>query len=165
MSNGKNQVELRWRRHTIDAIGLALDINADGPAPSEGAAGGIRYLIQEHAGIKIGVWAGPGRDLQGWRDGFTPGSARLGQESAITVCGTPARRQEAQVAGQTATGVYRDPAGNLGHIDGSTPATVSVGIAFTVRGQPVLVEWAVPAADRDRHRDAEAHFVASLACP
>ena len=162
-SKAADQVELSWKRHRLVDIGLELDL-LDGPPVSEGAAGGITYAIQQDRGVKIRVASGPGSDLAGWR-GFYPSQAkRFGGESVVTVCGTTGRRQEAEVAPESATGIYQDPDGKIGHIYHDEPAVVSVAVAFAVRGQPVLVEWAVPAADRERYRAGEKHFLASITC-
>lgn len=163
MSDASNPIELSWRRHVSDALGLELDV-IDGPAPSEGEAGGIRYLIQEHGGVKIGAWSGPGRDLAAWRGFYASRDVRLGAETSATVCGTAARRQEAEVAAESATGAYRGGDGAIGHIDASKPAIVSVAVALVAGGRPLLIEWAVPASDRERYRAAEQRFLASLTC-
>lgn len=164
MENPAEQIQLSWRRHALGAIGLELDV-MDGPAVSEGAAGEILYAIQEEGGVKLRVAAGPGSDLAGWRSGYAARAPRIGAESRLTVCGVPARRQEAEVAAESATGSVRGADGAIGHIDASKPAVVAVAVAFAIAGRPVLVEWVVPADGRERYRAAEKRFFASLTCP
>jgi len=163
VTSKSKQIDLRWRHHRSDVLGIELDV-LDGPPPSEGEAGGIRYLIQETGGVKLGVWSGPGRGLASWREAYGARRGPLGAESTIQVCGVAARRQEAPVAAESATGAYVAD-GQIEHIQSDQPAVVSVAAAFEVAGRPFLAEFAVPAADRDGYRDAEKRFFAGLSCP
>jgi hypothetical protein len=157
------QVELRWRRHRLNQIKLELDV-MDGPVVSEGAAGGIRYAIQEDRGVKLRVASGTGSDLASWRGAYASRVTRFGSERRVTVCGRAARRQEADVASESATGSHRAEDGTIEHINADRPAVFAVAVAFTIAGEQVLVEWVVPAATRERYRSAEKRFLDSLVC-
>jgi hypothetical protein len=158
-----DQIELRWRRHRLADLGLELDV-LDGPEVSEGSAGATRYAIQEDRGVKLRVAAGAGGDLASWRGSYAARSPRFWRESATTLCGGLAHRQEAEVAAESATGSFAGSDGAIGHMDVNRPAVHAVAVAFTIAGQPVLVEWVVPAADRERYRDAERRFLGSITC-
>jgi hypothetical protein len=153
--------------HQIPALGLTLPVVAGFPV-SAGAAGGISYAMQTTPDVALGAWWGPGRDLAAWRGFYQPSrTATFARETAVTVCGQPARRQEA------ALGEVEPPTGFAVGADGQnepiigtgSPAEVAVAVALRVGDQAVLVEWRVRADRRAAHRAAEERFFAELRCP
>lgn len=159
-----DQVELSWRRHRLADIGLELEV-LNGPALSEGSAGGIEYAIQEDRGVRLRVASSPDSDLASWRGSYAARGATFGGVDRLTVCGAPAKRQVAEIAPESATGILRGPDGSVGHVSADKPAVFAVAVAFAIVGRPVLVEWVVPATERARYRAAEKRFLGSLSCP
>lgn len=155
----------QWSRHPVDELGLTVDVLAD-LAVSTGAAGGIHYLIQSHGPLKLGLWWGPGRNLEAWRGFYGPPRAiALGPETAITVCGVAARGQTGEVeAGPDATGLVPGDDGKVGHLPSPQPALRSNALAFELNGTPVLAEWAVEREAGPEWAAAGAHFFESIAC-
>jgi hypothetical protein len=157
------QVELHWRRQRLDEIGLELDV-LDGPAISQGTAGGIRHAHQQARGVRLSVRAGPGSDLANWRGGYASRAAQFGKESPVTLCGA-AVRQEAEIAADSAVGSYRAPKdGKIGHIYSNQPALFAVAVAFAIGGELAVAGWEVPLDERERYRAAEQRFFGSLTC-
>jgi len=155
---------LPWRPHAIDALAVEL-ASIDGVAPSTGVAGEITYWQVEHDPVVVGAWAGPGQDLAGWRARLVNRAPRFGDPEAATVCGRPARRQEAAIAAERATGLIAGSGTVAGHLEHRVPAQVQVALATTLAdGRPLLIVWVVRADARDPLRGDEAHFLSSIRC-
>lgn len=163
-SSGNDTLE--WKRHQLDELGLEIDLLADAEV-SRGAAGGIHFVIQMNGSLKLGLWWGPGRNLEAWRGFYgPPRTMKLGTETTTTVCGAAARGQTAEIeVGPNATGLVQGDDGQLGHIEAVQPALVSHALSFELAGTPVLLEWAVAPADRAQWHAAGTHFFQSLGCP
>jgi hypothetical protein len=155
---------LQWQPHTSELLGLSLDLPA-GAKAEEGSAGELRYLLARSGDVRVGAWIGPGQDLSGWRARLVNREPRVTIESAATLCGRPARRQEAALSPEQATGATRDSAGSLREVEHRVPAQVEVAVAGSLaNGTAVLVAWTVVSDRRDAHRADEEHFIASIRC-
>lgn len=156
---------VKWRQHRVEDLGLAVDLLADAPI-SQGVAGGIHYLIQKQGALGLGVWWGPGRDLDAWHGFYgPPRKASLGPTRTRTVCGVTAHGQSAEIeAGPDAVGLAPGDDGQLGHVQATQPALVSHALAFEVDGTPVLLEWVVERSALDRWDETRAPFFASVSC-
>ena len=159
---------LSWHGHTPTIAGKAAEISfdvIDGVAVAEGDIGSFHYVSQTRAPVQIDVWIGPDMSLAWWRGRFGSRSPTLGPESAVTLCGRPATRQEVSVPAQQATGVVQADSGEIGHLHSSTPPEVHVALAGTAAsGTPFVVTWRVVAERRDSLRADEAHFLSSIRC-
>lgn len=152
-----------WR--TLDTpLGISFDTPTAAPV-SQGAAGGMTYLVVTDGPIAIGAWTGGPWSLAHWQGLITAGGGQLAAPVDVTVCGQPAVQQEATSPGDAATGAVVGDDGAIGHLEHRTPARVRVVRAFAVGGAPVIVEWAVAAEARAAWRPAEQRFFASLRCP
>jgi len=155
---------LPWTTTAVAALDLELAVMSD-VTPTEGVAGELVYFHAAHGPVTIDVWSGPGQDLAGWRARLVNRKPRHGPETASTLCGRPALRQESAAAEETATGSYRAPSGDIGHLAHRVPPQVHVALAgTTTSGAPLLVVWSVAADARDALRGDEAHFFAALRC-
>ena len=150
---------LRWKRHVIAALGIAVDC-LDKAIVAEGSSGGVTYFVQTSGPLQLAVRAGPGQNLRGWRRLYqSPRVATFGGESTLTVCGSPAARQEVTVEERPATGGFAGVP-----VRRDVPPTTHVAVSFRVRELPVLAVWSVEAARRDELRADEDHFFTSLCC-
>ena len=155
---------LRWLPHTSELLGLLLDLPA-GAKPEEGAAGELSYLLAGTGDVRVGAWIGPGQELSAWRARLVNRKPQMTAEVGATLCGRPARRQEAALQPERATGIVPDSAGSVGHLEHRVPAQVEVAVAGTLpNGTQVLIAWTVAADRRDSYRTDEAHFIASIRC-
>jgi len=158
---------LSWRSHTPTIAGAAADLSldvVDGIPVGEGDIGSFHYVSQTRPPIQLDLWIGADISLAWWRGRFGSRSPTLGPESAITLCGRSAARQEVSVPAQQATGLMPGDAG-LGHMHVSTPPEVHIALAGTTASRaPFVVAWRVAADHRDALRADEAHFLSSIRC-
>jgi hypothetical protein len=156
---------LSWRAYSITKLGITIDV-VDGPdSLTEGGNGDLYYVIQNHGPIQLGIRGGKVVSLTWWRDNFGRRAVAFGPETAVTVCGRPARRQEASVPEERATGSFRGSDGKIGHMDHRVPPTIQVAIAgTTAAGVPFVAFWVVKPTQRAAMRADEDHFLASIRC-
>ena len=153
---------LTWRSVDLP-FGVTFDVPTTG-TPAQGVAGGMSYYLHEAGPIRIGAWTGGPWSLSHWRGVATSGGGQLGPEQTATVCGRTASRQEATMPGNSATGAFTGEDGQIGHVEHVEQPEVRIVVSLELAGAPVVIEWAVAAADRDAHRSDEAHFFASIRC-
>ncbi len=104
-----------WRTMTIAPLALELDV-LDSATADQGTADQLAYFSASVGGVHVNVWSGPGQDLAGWRARLVNRTPQPGAEEATTLCGRPAVKQEATLAPERATGAYRAPSGDIGHL-------------------------------------------------
>lgn len=155
---------LRWRRHIVAPIGIELDA-LDGPVIAEASEPDFRYFVQSLAPVQIAARAGKGQDLASWRQIHgAPRRATFGDEAPATLCGLAARRQEVMVDADQAAGGFAGDGGRVVERDATDPPTVHVAVSTVWRREPLLVVWSIERDQRERYRDDEAHFFASVRC-
>lgn len=160
-----DHARIHWRQHTVAPIGIELDA-ADGPVIAEGSEADFRYFVQTVQPVRLAARIGKRQDLASWRELYgAPHRAVFGPETATTLCGLPAIRQEVVVDESRATGGFVGDKGQIVERDATEPAMVHVAEAAVLRGQPLLVVWSVERSHREAYRDDEAHFFASVRCP
>jgi hypothetical protein len=153
-----------WRARTIASHGLSIDF-VDGPQISEGDGEDQHFVLQNHDAVLAAVRIGTAMNLTWWRASFGQRELAFGAESALTVCGRPATRQEVTVPAETATGLVPAPDGSIGHITNETPTEIHVAVAgTTTAGTPFIATWVVVADRRAARRADEDHFFASIRC-
>jgi len=156
---------LVWRPYTITKLGITMDVVDGSDALTEGGTGELYYVIQNHGSIQLGLRGGTTVSLSWWRDSFGGRSVVFGAETQVTVCGRLARRQEASVPEQRATGSFRGSDGKLGHRPHRVPPTTQIAIAGTTAGGTAFVAfWVVEPGQRAALRMDEDHFLASIRC-
>ncbi|MEZ4401332.1 MAG: hypothetical protein R3B06_15000 [Kofleriaceae bacterium] len=152
-----------WHRQTTSWLTFEL------PDPTRfeaGAAGEIQFAKGRVGAAFVNAWAGAGQDLDGWQARLVNRGPVLGPASDVSLCGRPARRQEAALTAASATGIRRTPSGELGHIEHRMAPQIAVAVAgTTAEGDPLLVTWTIDADQRQAARPDEERFFASLACP
>lgn len=178
--------DLRWGNHAIDELGMNVPILA-GIEVKTGEMGGNQYVRQTKKPLMTAVWYGYGRTLESWRSGYAGNTgATFGEEQSVTICGTPATRQELSLAASR-VGIGRPRAmqlnnGMAGPGAGSTraeltpapapterafrenPARTQVAIGMTVKKTPVVVTWTIETDKRAAFAASEKHYFESL-CP
>jgi hypothetical protein len=154
---------VRWRQVSLPWLAAAVDLLEEVPA-FEGKFAGTTYVVQTSPPVTLGVWHGPGQDLEGFRGSFGPGEpVTFDLETRVRVAGAPARRQTGRVAaGTVATGLIAQPDGDIGHVDMVSGDVTHVAVAWVRAGTPVLMRWQVESAERERWRAAEDHFLGSV---
>lgn len=158
------QTSVRWRHHVVAPMGLAFDTFDEGPV-AEGVEPGFHYFVHTAGPAQIAARTGTGQDLASLRAIYgPPRRASFGPETATTLCGAPAIRQEITVEEQPAVGGFSDARGRTVPVDKTDPATVHVAVSARVQGQPLLVVWSVHQSLRASYRDAEEHFFSSIEC-
>ena len=139
-----------WRRHTVDAARLELDVLEGPPLVDEPG-----QLVQAAAPLVLGVRYGEAATIEGWRGLFAQWPpAAFGPVTAVGA----ARRLEARVEAAWAEGVFE----GCRHERFEEPARTVVALAFEDRPVPVLAYWSVPTDLRGDHADDERHFFAAL---
>lgn len=120
-----------------------------------------RYLVQRIGeDLVLRLSAGVHASLEAW---VQPGE--LGERvvteppEPVTVCETRALRQVARrIVERRVTHTTGD------ELHGAERDRTAVAVAFVREEGPVLVEWIVDTAHRDRYAHAEEHYFASLRC-
>jgi len=127
--------------------------------------GGTKSIIQSHDKIRIALWAGPGQDLATWRDRLQSiYQVSFGDEQSTTVCGRPARKQEAVVSSAGATGAVVGDSGVVGHVYQDATHETHVAVAFTQKNTEVVLSWAVPTSEREEYKPDEDRLFDSIVC-
>ena len=142
----------------LDAIGLTLDLFADGDAPKERDDA----MSQTRGPVTLGVMWGANGALEPLRQHFA-GTAEgpVAEPQPIQFCGVTALSLTIETPDRgTVTGKTRQGKGIYNRL----VARVHRIVALERRGTPVLVRWVVDLDARDAHRALEDHFFDSVTC-
>jgi hypothetical protein len=158
-------LSLKWRQYkTPGGIEIAL---FEESTAEVGSYGRIQTVSSSLPEVRVALQYGPDQTLAWLRSDMTALPAenvgvRFGVETEATVCGRPARRQEAEIPTQPIReGVFRDGS----HRSSQAPAEHQVAVAFEVGALKFLAIWIVRASERARYENDEQHFFASIRCP
>lgn len=152
-----------WQPRSVAAHGITVEF-VDGSPVSEGDASEQHFVLQRSEGVLAAVRIGAAMTLAWWRTNFGERRLAFSPESATTLCGRPAVRQEVTVPAETATGLVPSPSG-IGHFEQRTPAEVHVAVAgATAKGTAFVATWVVAESERAARRNDEDHFFASIRC-
>ena len=157
-------ITVSWLRYDSDLLGISLEIPVGVPR-DEGSAGDLRYLLVQHETFQVAAWVGVNQALAAWRARLVNRNPQFATEASTTLCSRPARRQEAAVGPEEATGLVTDTSGNLGHLQHRIPAQVQVAVAGNLAdGTPLLIAWTVTRDRREAYRTDEERFIGSIRC-
>jgi hypothetical protein len=155
---------LKWKSHRLP-IGVVVDIV---DSPSEYAVGDSSQgsILSGDGVAGVAITYGPDATLASWRSRRTSSpeaiGVKFGDETAATVCGQRARRQEGSIPSQPER--HADIANGIS-ASSQRPAEHEVALAFEVGSSKILAVWGVRASERERYRIDERHFFESIRCP
>jgi len=155
----------KWTTHPLPEVDLTLDIFDDRSGLTVRTDGEVHALVQETGAIRLGIWAGPGQDLDRWRERLALRQVSFGPVDDVEVCSATGRLQTAEVAAAAgAIGGWPQGDGTIEHRAAEFGAEHQAAMHFVHGGRSVLVTWAVPLGQREAWAAAEAHFFGGVRC-
>ncbi|MCA9660729.1 MAG: hypothetical protein KC486_20475 [Myxococcales bacterium] len=160
--------DLTWHRIRFAEAGIDLDV-VDLPHSTHAweEGGGVLsqriYLDDQPEPIALLIRAGEGVSLDEFRRDHSAKGVKTSRVRHGTTCGQPSRHLELYAPEviieciEFADGRPSEP--------GYIPPMTFVAEAFRYGDLDVVVRWEIPTALRERYRDDERRFFASLTCP